>query len=207
MFLSARLSVAPERSGRPAMNPEESVLAERLRRGEDGALTEVYERTHRPLYRYAIAMSGSADIAEDALQETFFQLLRRPENFDPAKGALQGFLFGVIRNLLLKRLGRERREKAPEPLEEGSSGWAETSAGTLLAGAEKAERIAAVRSAVLALPEHYREAVVLCDLEELPYEVAAGVLGCPVGTVRSRLSRARGLLRERLSAYREGGGR
>jgi RNA polymerase sigma-70 factor (ECF subfamily) len=59
----------------------------------------------------------------------------------------------------------------------------------------------------VALPAHYREVVVLCDLEELNYDVAAAMLECPVGTVRSRLNRARGLLRERLAVFREGGAR
>jgi len=63
--------------------------------------------------------------------------------------------------------------------------------------------IASVRQAVLTLPEHYREVVVLCALHEMSYAEAAGVLGCAVGTVRSRLHRARGLLAERLRAVRD----
>jgi len=214
MLLSALLPALPGRHGPAPMNggPEtrgEAALAVRLRRQEPGALDEVYEQVNRPLFRYAMAMSGSPELAEDALQETFVQLLRKPESFDPSRGALQGFLFGVIRNIVLKRLGRERGGRAPEPLdaEDGVHQWPDTNAEPLLEGIEKAERSSAVRAAVVALPEHYREAVVLCDLEELPYEQAAAIIGCPVGTVRSRLNRGRGLLRERLSVYRMGGGR
>ena len=62
----------------------------------------------------------------------------------------------------------------------------------------RSELIEGVRQAVLALPQHYRETVVLCDLHELSYQETAAVLGCAVGTVRSRLHRARALLVERL---------
>lgn len=205
MLLSALLPVPHRREVLPAMTSPEAVLAARLRRGEAAAVAEVYELVHRPLYRFALAMSGSVELAEEALQETFVQLIRRPENFDPERGQLQGFLFGVIRNVLLKALGRERGDKAAQPLPEESAGIADFQSVPLLEGIQQAERIAAVRAAVLALPPHYREVVVLCDLEELNYDAAAAVLGCPVGTIRSRLNRARGLLRERLSVFQTGG--
>lgn len=191
----------------PSSLTGEAQLAASLRRGDEMAVAEVYERTHRPLYRYALAMSGSVELSEEALQETFVQLIRRPENFDPERGQLQGFLFGVMRNVLLKMLGKERGDRSGEPLEEGSTGVPDTASLPLLEGLQQAERIAAVRAAVLALPAHYREVVVLCDLEELHYDAAAATLNCPVGTIRSRLNRARGLLRERLVDFQGGGGR
>ena len=205
MLLSARLPLRNNREAPFEMNPVETALAARLRRGEASAIAAVYTAVHRPLYRYALAMSGSVELSEEALQETFVQLIRRPENFDPARGQLQGFLFGVMRNVLLKALGRERGEKSNEPLPEESAGIADSHSLPLLEGIEQAERIAAVRAAVLALPPHYREVVVLCDLEELNYDAAALVLACPVGTIRSRLNRARGLLRERLAVFQQGG--
>ena len=71
---------------------------------------------------------------------------------------------------------------------------------TALDDLTRTETIAAVRAAVQSLPLAYREAVVLCDLQEMDYSAAAGVLQCPVGTIRSRLSRARALLAAKLSA-------
>ena len=189
------------------MKAGELELAARLRRGEESAITEIYQTVNRPLYRFALAMSGSVELSEEALQETFVQLIRRPESFDPARGELQGFLFGVMRNVLLKMLGRERGDRAAQPLPEESLGVADLQQVPLLEGVEQAERIAAVRAAVVALPPHYREVVVLCDLEEMNYDAAAAVLDCPVGTVRSRLNRARGLLRERLAVFQQGGAR
>jgi RNA polymerase sigma-70 factor (ECF subfamily) len=69
-----------------------------------------------------------------------------------------------------------------------------------LADLTRDEMVEAVRRAVLALPAHYREVVLLCYLHELSYAEAADVIGCELGTVRSRLHRARALLAERLDA-------
>ncbi len=88
-----------------------------------------------------------------------------------------------------------------EPLEDDSASEAD-----LLLDLEREERIAAVREAILGLPEHYREVVVLCGIEECSYEDASVALAVPVGTVRSRLSRARQQLKRRLSGH-EGSGR
>jgi RNA polymerase sigma-70 factor, ECF subfamily len=126
-------------------------------------------------------------------------LLRKAELYDPRRGALSTYLIQIARNEILRRLGRDRLH---EPLEdelaeletEESLVVRNDPLGELL----RSREIEAVRQAVLALPLHYREAVVLCDLEELNYSEAAALLGCAVGTVRSRLHRARALLRARL---------
>ena len=73
-----------------------------------------------------------------------------------------------------------------------------------LADLTRNEMVETVRAAVLALPAHYREVVVLCDLHEMSYQEAASVIGCAVGTVRSRLHRARALLVEKLRATNDG---
>lgn len=179
-------------------------LGIRVRRGEEKALGETYATWGRALYRFGLAMTGSPERAEEALQETFMQLIRKPDAYDPDRGALESFLFGVMRHMVLKQLGKERGHLA---LEEWDGADESTGAAPLLEGVAREERVAAVREAVLELPEHYREAVVLCDLEEMKYEDAASVLGCALGTIRSRVNRGRSLLRERLAAYRKEGGR
>jgi RNA polymerase sigma-70 factor (ECF subfamily) len=178
----------------------DSALFRRLLDGDEAAFGEIYENCHRPLFRFALAMADSRELAEEAVQEAFLQLIRRTARYDPGRGTLLSFLFGVTRNMLWKLAGRQREHV---PLDEDAP--VEIPAAPLLAGLERRERVEAVRRAVRALPEHYREAVVLCELEELKYEEAALALGCPVGTVRSRLNRARRLLRESLEAYQEGG--
>ena len=100
----------------------------------------------------------------------------------------------MARNHALRAIGRDKRYVAVEDAQLESA-----SNGNVLDDLAHGESIESLRAAVLALPPHYREAVVLCDLEELSYEQAAAVLGCAVGTVRSRLHRARAILHERLS--------
>ena len=132
-------------------------------------------------------------------------LIREGNTFDPARGSLNAFLIGVARNHVLRRL---RRERFYVPLEEDSKSDGNSSQ-TSLTTAEAAddlsrkERIEFVRKAVLTLPEKYREVVVLCDLEEMSYVEAAEILGCAIGTVRSRLHRARALLIEKLRPAQE----
>jgi RNA polymerase sigma-70 factor (ECF subfamily) len=188
----------------------DDALVELLRRGDEEAFSSVYKQHQARLYRFAYHMSSSHSIAEETIQETFLTLIRQPDRFDPARGNLSAFLFGIARNHVLRALERDRRF---EPLDaepaangaDGSGGSAahdraiegEDSVGAL-AHLERHERIESVRRAVLSLPTVYREVVVLCDLEQRSYADAAARLECPVGTVRSRLNRARGLLLAKL---------
>lgn len=166
------------------------VLVESIARRQSLDVREAYTSYAGPLYRFALAYSGSEARAAEAVQEVFLELLRKPALYDPARGALSSLLFGMVRNRLRTARRSEEREDA---LDEN-----EATEEDLLAGLEQAQRVAAVRAAILALPEHYREVVLLCEIEECSYEEAAAALGLPVGTVRSRLSRARGQLRQRL---------
>ncbi|HYG81822.1 MAG TPA: sigma-70 family RNA polymerase sigma factor, partial [Pyrinomonadaceae bacterium] len=103
------------------------------------------------------------------------------------------------------------RERAFVPLASEQEGGEEAALPDLVASDDplgdltRAEVIDSVRQAVMALPAHYREVVVLCDLHEMSYAEAAEVLGCAVGTIRSRLHRARSLLIEKLRATKEPG--
>lgn len=177
------------------------LLLQRMRAGEEEAFAALYRRLHGVVYRFARQMSGSAEWAEDVTQEVFLILLRKADLYDPQRGALSTYLIQITRNEILRRLNRERLHEALIAEPEDEQGEAETGLiervnplGQLL----RSREIETVRQAVLALPLHYREVVVLCDLEELPYSETATLLGCAVGTVRSRLHRARALLRERL---------
>jgi RNA polymerase sigma-70 factor, ECF subfamily len=176
----------------------ETGLAARIRNGERAALREVYERTHQRLHRFALAMTGDADQAADALQETFAQFVQRPDQFDPARGSVEAFLYGILRN----RLRQQRRQRRDLVQEFDWDDCEESGDNSLLDGLERSAQAAFVREAVLSLPSHYREVVSLIELEETSYEEAAEALGIPVGTIRSRLSRARGLLEKKL---KEGG--
>jgi len=159
--------------------------------GDEEAFRHLYRRNHPPIYRFALHMSGNKAIAEDVTQEVFMALIHHPKSFDPRRGTLGGFLFGIARNQLRKRWGQEQRlVPLPEAFEESQVDH--DSSHTSF------ETVGRVRQAVGSLPAGYREAVVLCDLEGMTYEEAASALDCPVGTVRSRLHRARALLVEKL---------
>jgi RNA polymerase sigma-70 factor (ECF subfamily) len=136
-------------------------------------------------------------------------LIRDPGRFDPARGTLGGFLYGIARNHLRKRWEQDRHS-VPLPDDADSVG---RTLGQIAVPADgnghgaiqdshdllsSLETIGRVRQAIGTLPENYREVVVLCELEEMSYEEAAAALECPLGTVRSRLHRARTLLLEKL---------
>ena len=161
--------------------------------GDEAAFTALYRRRQGAIYRFALHMSGDNAISEDVTQEVFLALLEGGRRFDPSRGTLLSFLYGIARNLVLRRLERQRPEDSQTPADELAADE------DLLDDLTRRETIEAVRSAVLSLPVLYREAVVLCDLEDVSYEEAAMALGCPLGTVRSRLSRGRAMLAQKLA--------
>jgi RNA polymerase sigma-70 factor (ECF subfamily) len=180
-------------------------LLRRMLAGEIGAFESLYDRRQGNVYRFALRMSGSPSLAEDVTQDVFIALLRNEMQFDPARGTVTGYLLGMARHRVLRRLERER---AFVSLAEGEGDDQVVPNERMIAHDDplvelaRADVIDAVRQAILALPVHYREVVVLCNLDEMSYEQAASVIGCPVGTVRSRLSRARALLVEKLQTAR-----
>jgi len=186
--------------------PSDSKLLQSMLAGDEEAFAALYRRWQRGIYRFAFQMCGSQAVAEDVTQEVFMVLMREGHRFDPARGSLNAFLMGVARNHVLRRLRRERFYVAIE--EDSESDVDKKQAALTNAGPldelSRTETIELVRGAVLVLPEIYREVVVLCDLEEMSYAEAAEILGCAIGTVRSRLHRGRALLIEKLRpAYEE----
>jgi len=167
-------------------------LYRRMRDGDSAAFAELYERREAGLYRYALHMTGSAAAAQEIAHDVFLQLMSAGSRFDLNRGSLEGWMYGVARNLV-----RVFRRKGPveAPVDQV---FDDDILGDLIDG----ETMAALHAAIRELPEHYREAVVLCDLEERNYDEAALLMGCPVGTVRSRLHRARGLLAGKLKRLR-----
>jgi RNA polymerase sigma-70 factor, ECF subfamily len=169
--------------------------------GDEEAFTRLYRRLRGVVYRFARQMSGSSSVADDVTQDVFLILLRRAELYDPQRGSLSTYLMQIARNEILRRLGRDRDyvslvedDVMPDKNQDESLIVRSDPLGNLM----RDEEIESVRQAVLALPLHYREVVVLCELEEMSYGEAAALLGCAIGTVRSRLHRARALLRQRL---------
>ena len=179
--------------------PGDSELLRSMLAGDEEALALLYRRRQGSVYRFALQMSGSKCIAEDVTQEVFLFLMREGHVFDPARGTLNAFLLGVARNHVLRRL---RMDHFLTPL--GDDDDTEVSVAVLetalrpIEDLARAETIELVRKAVLSLPAKYREVVVLCELQDVSYGEAAEILGCAIGTVRSRLHRARALLLAKL---------
>ena len=137
------------------------------------------------------------DAGDDVVQETFLAVLRHTGTFDPARRTVAAYLLGIARHLVLKRLGALYRSCAADNVDETAECIATQE--DVLESLSRAETIDAVRAAVQSLPPVYREVVVLCGLQELDYAAAAVVIGCPIGTVRSRLHRARAMLTTKLA--------
>lgn len=185
------------------MTPSDDDLLRRMTAGDEEAFTALYRRHQGNIYRFALLMSGSPATADDVTQEVFLTLMGNRHTYDSTRGALAMFLYGIARNQVLRR---RRWERVYDPLEEEVEDGEVTAVRHLaaqddpLANIVRDEMIDAVRQAVLALPARYREVVVLCDFQELSYAEAALTLDCALGTVSSRLNRARTLLAERLRA-------
>jgi RNA polymerase sigma-70 factor (ECF subfamily) len=190
---------------RIAEHDRDDLLLRHAAKGDEEAFALLYRRHQGKLYRFALRMTGSAWGAEEIVQDVFMTLIREPKKYDPARGSVGALLFGIARNRVMKHLERTPREV---PLEEKNEDG--TGAGIVLQDSftpamwvEKRERMHQVRAAVLDLPAEFREAVVMCELEEMSYEEAAQMTGCPIGTIRSRLHRGRALLLAKLEMLRD----
>ena len=168
----------------------DSELVRTMLGGDKEAFAELYSRRQRDVYRFALHMTGAPDLAEDVTQEVFMVFMRGDNKFDETKGSVNAFLLGIARNYVLRRLRKDRSFVSIEDAM-GEATTSDAGAGEVLT---RSLAIESMRQAVLNLPSHYREAVVLCDLQELSYTEAAEVLGCAIGTIRSRLSRGRSML-------------
>lgn len=198
-----------------APEPRDTELLRWLAAGDERSFVLLYRRYQGALYRFALHMTGSPEVAADVVQETFLAMIRGEAKFDPARGAPAAFLYGVARNHVRRVQEKESRfvplaefemeTTAPNSNGNGNgngSHGASSRAGTDSAsdGVSQDETVRQLRAAIARLPEHYREVVTLCDLQGKSYEQAAAVLGCPIGTVRSRLNRARDLLVEKMKS-------
>jgi RNA polymerase sigma-70 factor, ECF subfamily len=192
-----------DRTIRSPQQPDDDLLR-RMRAGDREAFRDIYGRCQGPIYRFALHMSGNTSTAEDVTQEVFMALIRNDCTFDPSRGTLPAYLFGVARNQLLRHWEKEGHYVSLPEGEEYPAPSARTNGNhhpnliVLPVDLTQNEMIGQVRQAILSLPANYRETVVLCDLQEMSYEETAKILGCAVGTVRSRLHRARILLMQKL---------
>jgi RNA polymerase sigma-70 factor, ECF subfamily len=183
----------------------DDVLLRRAAKGDEDSFTCLYRRHQAALYRFALRMTGNSWAAEEVVQDVFMTLMREPKKYDAERGPVGAYLFGIARNRVMKHLERLPRELSLEEPNGDGARASDTAVSTFTPAhwAEQQERTERVRTAVLQLPAEFREAVVLCELEELSYEEAAQLSGCPIGTIRSRLHRGRALLMAKLEMLRD----
>lgn len=155
-----------------------------------------FDQYSRPVYRFVYRLTRREDVAEDVVQDAFLALVRAPERFDAARGAMRAYLFAIARNLVLKRYRDYRREEQWESEEAPISPIDPRSVLDLRT---------AIAAAIAALPLLQREAVILFEYEGVTLEELAQIVGADAGTVKSRLHRARARLRRSLACYRSGG--
>jgi RNA polymerase sigma-70 factor (ECF subfamily) len=157
-----------------------------VKTGDDDAFIALYRRRRDDVYRFAFAMAKSRTFAQDATQEVFLRVLEHAARYEAHKGPVRAWLLGLARHVVLDRLRAERRLRF-EAFDEAAP--CENEQSVL-----KQQRLATLHEAIAQLPLEYRDVLVLCELHELSYVQCAHALDCPIGTVRSRLHRARAQL-------------
>lgn len=172
------------------------------------ALWEEFERLALPhlsqLYTAAVYLTKDKTEAEDLVQDTYLSAFRFFDKFQPGTNC-KVWLLSIVRHLFINRYWQKKRE--PEIID-----WAkvEQAYGSVVEQGERADPESLlfsklmngeIENALKQLPEEFRTAIILVDIEELTYEEAAQVMGCPVGTIRSRVSRGRRMLQVRLRDY------
>ena len=182
-----------------------------MRDGDSAAFDALYRRHQGPLFRFCLMRSNGAGTAADVVQETFMGLLTGSLKFDPLRGSLANFLFGVARLLVMKQergngpaaatwhQAGDDGDDGDDAEHDERSGDTPTPLQRLLID-EQAEQ---VRRALAGLPPHYRDVLILYELHERSYLDIATICQLDIGTVRSRLSRGRAALATRLQAWRE----
>ena len=156
--------------------------------GDREAFAALYRRRRPDLYRFALHMTGLPAAADDVVQDAFLTVIHEARRYSPGRAAVLPWLLGIARNLARRRMAERRHDPLPDGTTEPAV------QPDPLEGITRARQTVALRRALGALPIVYREAVVLCDLQELSYQDAAEVADCAIGTVRSRLHRGRQML-------------
>jgi RNA polymerase sigma-70 factor (ECF subfamily) len=173
---------------------DDAKLLQLMIAGEERGFVALYRKYQSQVYRFSLQISGIRHVAEEVTQETFLALIRAPHKYRSDRGSVSLYLFGIARNLVWKSARKERSFGAIADDQE----LPETSLADLANELVRKEQAIWVRQAVLSLPRKYREVIVLCSLQDLSYEQAATVIGSSIGTVRSRMHRAKQLLLRKL---------
>lgn len=201
-------ATAPHAVSEPA---SDHYLLEATRTGDEAAFAELVGRYRNPITNYIYRLTSDYDTSVDLAQETFVRLYQAIDRYHTSY-AFSTYIYRIATNLAISELRRRKRRRLVSfssfftaPLQDGQherTQFDPPDANPLQdVTLVERERQAAVGRAIATLPEKYRVPVVLRDVEGRSYEDIARILGMSEGTVKSRISRARGLLRDKLRNY------
>lgn len=185
-------------------------LHQAAQQGSEKAMATLYRQHGALIYRFSLRMCQDPAIAEEVTQEVFMALMQQGERFDPARAALSTWLCGIARRQVWKHLEKRQRDlpgglsECDDEDEGFEAASPDDDPATVLT---RQEAVTMVRRGIDELPSHLREVIVLCEFEEMTYEEAALIIAVPVGTIRSRLHRARLRLKSLLQCEPASGGK
>jgi RNA polymerase sigma-70 factor, ECF subfamily len=177
---------------------DDAALVQTILEGQVEAFRLVVLRYERPLFRFFARFGFTSAAREDLAQETFLRAFRALSSFDPARGSLAGWLFTIARNLAADERGRTRHRREVAPSDGAPDARSEGEGPAELH--ERAEALARIRLALEGLPDALHSTFVLAEIRDLSLKEVAAIEGCAVGTVKSRVHRAREQLRAALGA-------
>ena len=179
---------------------DESTILDRAAAGDGDAFRILFERHHEAVFRFAFHLTNERDAAEDITHDCFLGLVSARRGFDPFRGSVRQFLYGMSRNLVFQYW--TARGRSVSLSDEG--GEDPPSSDMLAIDAIMFREVAeTVQAALATLPVLQREVIVLFELEDLSLQEVAATVNSDIGTVKSRLHRARNRLRRTLGPYWE----
>jgi RNA polymerase sigma-70 factor (ECF subfamily) len=174
-------------------------LRARIRAGDRDAFAEMFDQYARALYNHGFRLTADWSLADDVVSTTFMEAWRLRQRLDPDGGSIRPWLLGIATNIArnLRRGDRRYRAvaKACTQQDQTEPDHADVTDGRI----DDRRRLAAAMAVLATLPRADREVFTLCVWEELDYAATAEALNIPIGTVRSRLSRARNKIRKELT--------
>jgi RNA polymerase sigma-70 factor, ECF subfamily len=198
-------ATAGEPSRSPALaalaSASDDALVERVVRGDRDAFALLYRRYERPVFAVLLRLGGQRALAEEWLQEAFTRVWLAAASHDSARGAVRSWIFAIALNTARSELARKRYRTRHVSLDETELELPDTTGGEppLAARLDGQRQAGALAAALLELPDHLREVVVLRCTRELSFAEIAEVTGCPQGTLKARFHRATQALKRRLA--------
>ncbi|HEX9189355.1 MAG TPA: sigma-70 family RNA polymerase sigma factor [Vicinamibacteria bacterium] len=184
------------------MTTTDTLLLPRCREGDEAAWRELVARHTRRVFGLAYRFTGRVDEAEDLTQEVFVKVYQTLGRYRESDGPFGGWLMAVARNHAIDHDRRRKQERLRRSDDPGALETMPSRDEHPIAGLEREERSRLVHRGLAALPADLRLPLILCDLQGRPYEEIASELGIPLGTVKSRINRARLELAKRLLGRR-----